>query len=435
MKEECLICGAPLEYLETDVQMQCEICRKKELAKTRCVNGHYVCSDCHMQGLDSIVELCLRETACDPIAIVERMMALPSCHMHGPEHHVMVGAALLTAYHNAGGDIDLSDALMEMLRRGKSVPGGACGFWGACGAGISTGMFVSIISRSTPLTDEPFALSHKMTAAALGQIGEIGGPRCCKRDSFLSILTAIDFVKEHFGIALQKQEVVCRYAAQNNQCNGKRCPSARRTGLRNDMAAGVETPVCRPAGSAQNRDLARSFDSMKKRFLKIVIGIVFVCILFVGFLYANNDIGMTSTNLETDIRSSQKIKDDWTLDGSVSNTMAAYISYSQDMSDHTFSVYVNRPGLSFGYFFRGGGTLSGIQRGIVEFTVEGYNERAFISMNQQQVQQLEIDDGNTIQVVDIDSNKPFAIVLPINAGNITFYDVNRNTVEYWNNPL
>ena len=198
MKEECLICGAPLEYLETDVQMQCEICRKKELAKTRCINGHYVCSD---------------------------------CHMHGPEHHVMVGAALLTAYHNAGGDIALSDALMEMLRRGKSVPGGACGFWGACGAGISTGMFVSIISGSTPLTDEPFALSHKMTAAALGQIGEIGGPRCCKRDSFLSILTAIDFVKEHFGVAMQKPEVVCRYAAQNNQCIGKRCPfsAANRT--------------------------------------------------------------------------------------------------------------------------------------------------------------------------------------------------------------
>ena len=174
---------------------------------------------------------------------------------------------------------------------------------------------------------------------------------------------------------------------------------------------------------------------MKKRFLKIVIGIVFVCILFVGYLYANNDIGMTSTNLEADIRSSQKIKDDWTLDGSVSNTMAAYISYPQDKSDHAFSVYVKHPGLSFGYFFRGGGNLSEVQRGIVEFTVEGYNERAFISMNQQQVQQLEIDDGNAIQVIDIDSNKPFVIVLPINAGKITFYDVNRNTVEYRNNPL
>ena len=166
-----------------------------------------------------------------------------------------------------------------------------------------------------------------------------------------------------------------------------------------------------------------------------MIGILVVCILFVCFLYTNNEIGVTSSKLEADIRSSQKIKDDWTVDGSVSSTMAAYISYPQDLSDHSFSVYVNRPGLSFGYFFRGGGILSGIQRGIVEFTVEGYNERAFISMNQQQVTQLEIDDGNTIQVLDIDSNKPFAIVLPISAGTITFYDVNGNTVEYWNNSL
>ena len=163
---------------------------------------------------------------------------------------------------------------------------------------------------------------------------------------------------------------------------------------------------------------------MKKIFLKIVIGVVLVCILFVCFLYTNNEIGVTSSKLETDIRSSQKIKDDWTVDGSVSSTMAAYISYTQDLSDHSFSVYVNRPGLS-----------SGVQRGIAEYTVEGYNERAFISMNQQQVTQLEIDDGNTIQVLDIDSNKPFAIVLPINAGTITFYDVNGNTVEYWNNSL
>ena len=84
MKEECRSCGAPLEYLETDVQMQCEICRKKELAKTRCVNGHYVCSDCHMQGLDSIVELCLRETACDPIAIVDGAAELPYARAGAP---------------------------------------------------------------------------------------------------------------------------------------------------------------------------------------------------------------------------------------------------------------------------------------------------------------------------------------------------------------
>ena len=164
---------------------------------------------------------------------------------------------------------------------------------------------------------------------------------------------------------------------------------------------------------------------MKKIVLKTVIGILLVCSLFVGFLYISSDIGIASGNLETDIRSSQKIKEDWAIDGSVSDTMAAYISYPQDMSDHTFSVYVNRPGLSF----------SEIQEGIAEFTTEGANERALISMNQQQVQQLQIDDGHAKQAIDIDSDQPFAIVLPINAGSITFYDVNGNAVEYWNHPL
>ena len=201
MKEECLICKAPLEYLEADELMECAICHKKENSKTRCVKGHYVCDDCHTAGLDSIIGLCLNETSKNPVYIIKQMMALPFCHMHGPEHHVMVGSALLTAYKNAGGQIDLQQALSEMMNRGKSVPGGACGFWGACGAGISSGMFVSIIS-----------------------IGNIGGPRCCKRDSYLSVLSAIDYVKEHFNVEMEKPIVVCEHSKQNNQCIGTRCP-------------------------------------------------------------------------------------------------------------------------------------------------------------------------------------------------------------------
>ena len=224
MPDECLICKAPLEYLETDELMECAICHKKENSKTRCVNGHYVCNECHTAGLDSILGLCLRTGSKDPIAILEAMMALPFCHMHGPEHHVMVGAALLTAYRNAGGRLDLPKALAEIMNRGKAVPGGTCGFWGACGAGLSAGMFVSIVSGSTPLAKEPFALSHKMTAAALERIAEIGGPRCCKRDSYLSVLTAVDFVREQLGVAMEKPEVTCSRCAQNRQCIGKRCP-------------------------------------------------------------------------------------------------------------------------------------------------------------------------------------------------------------------
>ena len=222
--EECLICKAPLEYLTEDEVMECAICHKKEPSRTRCVNGHYVCSDCHTQGMDSIFGLCLAEISTDPVAIVRRMMDLPFCHMHGPEHHVMVGAALLTAYKNAGGQLDLEKALHEMYSRGREVPGGACGFWGACGAGISAGQFLAIVTESTPLAAEPWSLSNQMTARALENIGKAGGPRCCKRDSFLAILTAIDFAREQLGVEMKRTVPVCSYSPRNGQCIGKRCP-------------------------------------------------------------------------------------------------------------------------------------------------------------------------------------------------------------------
>lgn len=151
MHEECLICKAPLEYLDTDEWMECELCYKKQSSKTRCTAGHCVCDECHTSGMDEIVSICLSTTSVNPIEILEQMMSMPACHMHGPEHHTMVGSALLTAYKNTGGDIDLKAALYEMQKRGKQVPGGACGFWGACGAGVSTGMYLSIVLKASPL--------------------------------------------------------------------------------------------------------------------------------------------------------------------------------------------------------------------------------------------------------------------------------------------
>lgn len=224
MSEECIICKEPLKYLETGEVMECCLCHKREMTRARCVKGHYVCDECHRKGMDGIIGLCLKESSKDPVFLLEKMMNEEFCHMHGPEHHVMVGAALLTAYGNAGGEVELYPALTEMMSMGREVPGGVCGFWGACGAGISTGIFVSIISKSTPLTEEPFGLSNLMTSKALGEIGRIGGPRCCKRDSYLSVLAAVDFVRDHFGIEMEQSQVVCSRAGQNQQCIGKRCP-------------------------------------------------------------------------------------------------------------------------------------------------------------------------------------------------------------------
>ncbi len=224
MNNECLICASPLEYLLTDVQMECAVCHKKELSKTRCVKGHYVCSDCHTRGMDAIFGLCLSETSKNPFEILEKMMSMPFCHMHGPEHHVMVGASLLTACKNAGGEIHLAHALNEMYQRGKAVPGGACGFWGACGAGVSAGQFFAIASGSTPLAKEAWGLSNRMTAKALESIGKHGGPRCCKRDAYLALEAAIAFTFKHLNIQMESSFPTCTRSHMNGQCLKNGCP-------------------------------------------------------------------------------------------------------------------------------------------------------------------------------------------------------------------
>ena len=229
MNEECLICKAPLKYLDTDEVMECELCHKKQSSKTRCVNGHFVCDECHTSGMDEIISICFHSGSTDPIEILEEMMSMSSCHMHGPEHHTMVGSALLTAYKNAGGEIELKSALYEMQKRGKQVPGGACGFWGACGAGISAGMYVAIALKSTPLAKEAWGYSNQMTARALDAIGKNGGPRCCKRDSYLAIIEAVKFTKEYLHVNMEQNPVFCSRSHLNNQCLHEECPFYKNT--------------------------------------------------------------------------------------------------------------------------------------------------------------------------------------------------------------
>lgn len=229
MNEECLICKAALEYLDNDEVMECELCHKKQNSKTRCVKGHFVCDECHTSGMDEIISIGFNSTSENPVEILEEMMSMPSCHMHGPEHHIMVGSALLTAYKNAGGNIDLKAALYEMQKRGKQVPGGACGFWGACGAGISTGMYISIALKSTPLAKEAWGLSNQMTARALDAIGKNGGPRCCKRDSYLAIIEAVKFTEDKLNVKMEISNIICSRSHLNNQCIQSECQFNRKT--------------------------------------------------------------------------------------------------------------------------------------------------------------------------------------------------------------
>lgn len=110
-----------------------------------------------------------------------------------------------------------------------------------------------------------------------------------------------------------------------------------------------------------------------KKLIKYLGSFIVVILIAVCFLYFNNDIGISKSNIEKDARYSHRIEATWNVAKDTTETMSAMIFYSDDLADHTYSIYVNHPGLSFGYFFRGGGSVIETERYIAKIHIEGYN--------------------------------------------------------------
>jgi len=226
-KSGCLVCGKDLKYLPDPVAAACFYCGETHQTTAICHDGHFVCDRCHRAPAEDIIEAFCRTTQeRDPLVIAETLMDTPQVKMHGPEHHLLVPAVLLAAYYNTKGDPEGKlKKIPQARQRAALVKGGFCGSHGACGAAVGTGIFISLVTGATPLSRDGWQLSNLVTAKSLETIALHGGPRCCKRNTFLAILTAGEFCREHLGTQFPTHEPVrCHYYANNGECLAKDCP-------------------------------------------------------------------------------------------------------------------------------------------------------------------------------------------------------------------
>lgn len=226
-KTGCLICGKELVYLNNDEDIKCYYCNKIYNSNVRCVDGHFICDKCHsLSAFDLIEEFCINTALKNPIEIALILMRNEKIKMHGPEHHFLVPTALLAAYYNIKVDKNQKiEKIKKARERAKNILGGFCGFYGACGAGIGTGLFISLLTDATPLSKNEWRLSNLMTSKSLFSIANNGGPRCCKRTSFLSIIEATKFLNEFFDIKIDTNITLhCEFNTFNKECLKKGCP-------------------------------------------------------------------------------------------------------------------------------------------------------------------------------------------------------------------
>jgi hypothetical protein len=221
--ENCGVCGKPLIYGTGEITRQCAFCGREFSTLIYCPRGHYVCDSCHSQTTLDVLRNVLASTgSTDPVEILETVMSHPSVPMHGPEHHSMIPSVIVTAVKNAGYLVP-EGAVEKAIERGSKVPGGWCGFYGACGAAIGVGTAVSVLTEATPLTGETRGLANEATAYALNHMLD-GGPRCCKRAGRKALQAAVEFFKTRMGITLKSApEISCQYAGRNRECIHQDC--------------------------------------------------------------------------------------------------------------------------------------------------------------------------------------------------------------------
>jgi hypothetical protein len=207
--------------------MECLFCKQKQLSSSRCVNGHFICDRCiRMDAGDLIESTTIRSTVDNPFIIAENLMESPAIKMHGPEHHFLVPAVLIAALYNYTGQQDRKERCIKTARRRADLlRERTCGMMGDCGAAGGTGLFVSVVTGATPLSQEEWRLSNLATARALEDIALHGGPKCCKRNTFLALRSAVRFLEKEMGIQLPMPETIrCRFSDKNAECLKEKCP-------------------------------------------------------------------------------------------------------------------------------------------------------------------------------------------------------------------
>ncbi len=167
----------------------------------------------------------LKSCSKNPIEIAKIVMDKDFINIHGPEHHYLDGASFLVAFKNAGGMVDLEKALDILAERTMKMPGAMCGYWGICGSVSSIGASLSIIHEVTPLSSSNYYKDNmEFTSLVINRMSKIGGPRCCKRNAFISLSTAVKFVEDKYGVKMDIDKIKCDFSSLNKQCIENRCP-------------------------------------------------------------------------------------------------------------------------------------------------------------------------------------------------------------------
>ena len=172
--------------------------------------------------VDAITDCCRGCESTDAVRIADRLMELEEVRMHGPEHHYLTAAAILTAYCNFH-HMEKKSILVKAYVRTNIIPAGVCAMYGCCGALMGAGAAAGILLFAHPFSAGDLRTVNQITAGIQSRLAEYGGPRCCKRAVRISVYEAVQGMNRYMGCRLPAAMLDCTFYPGNKGCMGKKC--------------------------------------------------------------------------------------------------------------------------------------------------------------------------------------------------------------------
>ena len=220
-----MTCGVPLKYSNEDREVHCQFCGERFVSSVVCEEAHFVCDACHRaSALELIEQVCLSTDETEMVSLLRQIRQHEAVPIHGPEHHALVPGIILATYRNLGGEI-ADEKIRSGIRRGAEVPGGACGYMGACGAAVGVGIAFGIVLDSTPLAPEGRRIVLATTSEVLAEMAKLEAARCCQRECFIALEKAAELSARLLPVTLRTGPPFdCEQIDLNDECIGPDCP-------------------------------------------------------------------------------------------------------------------------------------------------------------------------------------------------------------------
>lgn len=159
-----------------------------------------------------------------------------------------------------------------------------------------------------------------------------------------------------------------------------------------------------------------------------IISTVFILILLLGI--SKSRIGISASEMEEIARRNVPSDENWESAMYYGDDAVVVLLYDQERVKYSFYVFEKRTEwFSSGYFlgFSVVGARIYTPNRIIEYDYDGEHS-VYVSMNDPKIKTIKAWDKNDMINIEVDSQKPFVVLLPEKCDSMKYYDEDENKI-------